>query len=97
MDAPANGNTQAAATDAGSTPEANGNQQQLSPKESRLKEIISGRTPIQLYLEFLFSHNHAGGQRRTGSCLSVQVSMYEGGVEAWNPSMLACMSMYSSC
>ena len=32
---------------------------QRSPHEARLHDIISGRTPIQLYLEFLFSHNHA--------------------------------------
>ncbi|KAK9804632.1 hypothetical protein WJX73_001394 [Symbiochloris irregularis] len=57
VDAPANGNTEAAGT--GAAPEANGNQQQLSPKETRLVEVMSGRTPIQLYLEFLFSHNHA--------------------------------------
>lgn len=29
------------------------------PQTLRLIEVISGRTPIQLYLEFLFSHNHA--------------------------------------
>lgn len=30
-----------------------------SPQDRRLRGIISGQTPIQLYLEFLFSHNHA--------------------------------------
>ena len=40
--------------------------QELSPEEAqyalrekRLRNIISGRTPILLYLEFLYSHNHA--------------------------------------
>ena len=28
-------------------------------REKRLRNIISGRTPILLYLEFLHSHNHA--------------------------------------
>ena len=36
---------------------ANGNNE--NAHDARLRDIISGRTPIQLYLEFLFSHNHA--------------------------------------
>lgn len=64
VDAPANGST-GATGGTGGTPEANGNQQHLTPKEKRLVEVMSGRTPIQLYLEFLFSHNHAGEQWHT--------------------------------
>ena len=32
---------------------------QYIQREKRLRNIISGRTPILLYLEFLHSHNHA--------------------------------------
>jgi 26S proteasome regulatory subunit N2 len=44
---------------AASSPSLTADEQRYLDRYKRIQEIISGATSIGLYLEFLYSHNHA--------------------------------------
>lgn len=57
--------------------------QQYLDRHQKVKKIVSGEVPISLYLEFLFSHNHADLQilKNTKTAIEVRKASTCGGMQ----------------